>query len=226
MLTDGSGRSAARLARLVRDQEVGGSTPLAPTIFHPLIVPNMNHSALILVAVGLATLHAAGGCAPAPKYRSHPGPIEAAPRQGVSGDAGIPDLGIRLLSPVKGFDPARITSPFGIRPSTGRRHDGVDIKAKPGEEILAAASGIVAFSGRQRGYGNVVILDHGNGVSTLYAHLFYASVRAGDSIRAGEAVGRAGKRGRATGTHLHFEVRRRGSPIDPAPQLWLDSGGE
>jgi murein DD-endopeptidase MepM/ murein hydrolase activator NlpD len=101
----------------------------------------------------------------------------------------------------------------------------VDIKAGQGEEILAAASGKVAFSGHKRGYGTVVIVDHGNGVSTLYAHLFYASVRKGESIGAGETIGRAGRRGRATGTHLHFEVRYQGSPIDPVPHLWLDSGG-
>ena len=102
----------------------------------------------------------------------------------------------------------------------------MDIKARPGEEILAAASGIVVYSGHKRGYGTVVIIDHGSGVSTLYAHLFHASVREGESIGRGEPVGRAGKRGRATGTHLHFEVMRSGSPIDPVPHLWLDSGGE
>ena len=91
---------------------------------------------------------------------------------------------------------------------------------------IRAATGSVSFSGRKRGYGDVVIIDHGNGVSTLYAHLVSAAVKAGESIGAGEIVGRAGKRGRATGTHLHFEVRRSGSPIDPVPHLWLDSGGE
>jgi len=166
------------------------------------------------------------GCAPAPKYRAHAEarPLEA--RETASRDGGIPDLGIKLSPPVRVFSRARITSPFGIRSTDGRRHDGVDIKAKSGEEVLAAASGIVVFSGRKRGYGNVVILDHGNGVSTLYAHLFYACVRERESIGAGETVGRAGKRGRATGTHLHFEVRRGASAFDPVPHLWLDSGGE
>jgi murein DD-endopeptidase MepM/ murein hydrolase activator NlpD len=69
-----------------------------------------------------------------------------AARETTSRDGGIPDLGTRLYPPMKGFSPARITSPFGIRASNGRRHDGVDIKAKSGEEILAAASGMVAFS--------------------------------------------------------------------------------
>jgi murein DD-endopeptidase MepM/ murein hydrolase activator NlpD len=252
MLTDRSGRSAARLARLVRDQEVGGSTPLAPTISFDCSIRNMNqpghHSpdraistgisprassrpsssafALILVAAGIVALHGMSGCAPAPKYRSHPETDAPAARQTASRDGQIPDLGIDLSPPVKGFSRARITSPFGTGSSKSRRHDGVDIKAGPGEEVLAAASGRVAFSGHKRGYGTVVILDHGNGVGTLYAHLFYACVREGESIGAGDAVGRAGKRGRATGTHLHFEIRLNGSPIDPAPHLWLDSGGE
>jgi murein DD-endopeptidase MepM/ murein hydrolase activator NlpD len=252
MLTVRSGRSAARLARLVRDQEVGGSTPLAPTILWTRIIRNMNQpafdpvdrmvtagvsqrissrrsfraSAWIFFAAGIVSLHAMNGCAPAPKYRAHPETRSLAVQDTARRDRGIPNLGIRLYPPVKGFSPARITSPFGSPPSNDRRHDGVDIKAASGEEILAAASGIVAFSGRKRGYGTVVILDHRNGVSTLYAHLFYASAREGESIGAGETVGRAGRRGRATGTHLHFEVRRGGSPIDPLPHLWLDSGGE
>ena len=103
-------------------------------------------------------------------------------------------------------------------------HEGIDIKARPGEEIIAAASGSVAFAGRQRGYGNVVIVDHGSGIRTLYAHLFYACVRRGELVGAGQRIGRAGKRGSATGTHLHFEVRRRGTALDPTPYLWLDSG--
>ena len=245
MLTIRSGRSAARLARLVRDQEVGGSTPLAPTILYARSIRNMNQSAfdladrtisadvsprtpsrpplrasgLILIAAGIVSLCAMNGCAPAPKYRALAEASGLAARETTSREGGMPDLGTRPYPPVMGFSPARITGPFGIRASNGRRHDGVDMGAKPGEEILAAASGMVALSGRKRGYGNVVILDHGNGVSTLYAHLFYACAREGESIGTGEAIGRAGKRGRATGTHLHFEVRRSGSPIDPVPHL-------
>ena len=180
----------------------------------------------MLIIAGIVSLHAMNGCAPAPKYRAHAETRAPVAREMAPRDSGNPDIGIKLYPPVKGFSPARITSPFASRPSSGRRHDGVDIKAAAGEEVLAAASGTVGFSGWKRGYGNVVILDHGNGVSTLYAHLFYACVRAGESVGTGEPVGRAGKRGRATGTHLHFEVRRDGVPIDPAPYLWLDSGGE
>jgi murein DD-endopeptidase MepM/ murein hydrolase activator NlpD len=222
MLRVRSGRSAARLARLVRDQEVGGSTPLAPTIYSCLVAarPSYRSLALILAAAGIAFLLALNACAPAPRYLAHPEALPAENRGRASRGAGeAGGLGIALVPPVRSFNLGRITSPFSIRSSDSRRHDGVDIKASPGEEILAVARGVVAFSGSKRGYGNVVIIDHGNGISTLYAHLFYACVRKGESIGAGEILGRAGKRGNATGTHLHFEVRRDGSPIDPAPYL-------
>jgi hypothetical protein len=250
MLTIRSGRSAARLARLVRDQEVGGSTPLAPTNLIAYAIRHMNRCgshpndrsrsadisgrtrlkagifafAAACIAFGAASPLLMSGCTPAPKYLAGSGTRPLEDRETDSPCGRSPALGIRLYPPVKGFRLARITSPFGFRASDGRRHDGVDIKARPGEEILAAASGSVAFSGRMSGYGNVVILDHGNGISSLYAHLFYASVRKGESVGVGETIGRAGKRGRATGTHLHFEVRRNGAPIDPVPHLCLDSG--
>jgi murein DD-endopeptidase MepM/ murein hydrolase activator NlpD len=189
--------------------------------------PSLRLFASILIVGQVALCAAMNGCAPAPRFRAHPETRAPEAQQTRSRDGGsISDIGIRLSPPVRGFSTMRITSPFGLRPLTGERHEGVDIKAGAGEEVLAAASGRVAFSGRKRGYGNVVIVDHGRGVTTLYAHLFYACVREGESIGAGETIGRAGRRGRATGTHLHFEVRLGGSPIDPVPHLWLDSGGK
>jgi murein DD-endopeptidase MepM/ murein hydrolase activator NlpD len=213
----GSGRSAARLARLVRDQEVGGSTPLAPTISTPRRTPAI---VSILLCVALAS------CASAPKYR-------AGGRVGAGGEsvtaapgAEVPALGVDLRPPLKNLGPDRVTSPFRrTAGAAGRRHDGIDLKAAQGEEVLAAAAGSVAFSGHRRGYGNLVIIDHGGGITTAYGHLFYATVRRGDRVGAGQRIGRAGRRGRATGTHLHFEVRRNGVPLDPAPYLWLDSQG-
>jgi murein DD-endopeptidase MepM/ murein hydrolase activator NlpD len=180
---------------------------------------------LMLLAAEMVFLCAMPACAPSPKYRAHPlaRPSEAVDPASPCGTA--PALGVRLRAPVNDFRLSRVTSPFGYRASDGRRHDGVDIKARPGERIVAAASGVVTFSGRMDGYGNVVILDHGGGISTLYAHLSYILVRNGDRVGTGEPVGRAGKRGRATGTHLHFEVRRGNTPIDPLPHLCLDSGG-
>ena len=209
-----SGRSAARLARLVRDQEVGGSTPLAPTrsILHTI-------AALAACACVLAT----SACTPAPKYRVRsPEPRYAGGEADQHPDS-IPALGIRLLAPVKGFSTSQITSPFGRRSAPGSRgsatHEGIDIKARSGEEVVAAAPGAVIFAGRKRGYGNVVIVDHGSDISTLYAHLSYACVRTGERVEAGQRIGRAGRRGTATGTHLHFELRRGRVAIDPVPHL-------
>jgi murein DD-endopeptidase MepM/ murein hydrolase activator NlpD len=166
-------------------------------------------------------------CTPAPKYRSHPLREEGTLLESVHRDDSIPALGIKLEPPVHNFTASRVTSPFGTAAepgARGRRHDGIDIKAASAEPVYAAAAGSIVFAGRQRGYGNVVIIDHGDSLTTVYAHLFYACVRKGDRVVKGETIGRAGKRGRATGTHLHFEVRRGGGPLDPAPYLWLDSG--
>ena len=166
-------------------------------------------------------------CTPAPKYRARPPESQPAGGEARQLADSIPTLEIRLVAPVKGLRRSRITSPFGPRSSPGSRgssfHEGIDIKTRSGEEVFAAAAGSVTFSGRRRGYGNVVTLDHGAGISTLYAHLSYACVRAGEKVGAGQRIGRAGKRGTATGTHLHFELRRGGVAIDPAPHLWLAS---
>jgi murein DD-endopeptidase MepM/ murein hydrolase activator NlpD len=111
------------------------------------------------------------------------------------------------------------TSPFGWRrdPFTGTTayHRGVDLRAAYGEPIGAADAGTVVFAGEQRGYGQTVVVEHGNGIRTRYAHLSSVSTEAGAAVQAGEAIGRAGRSGRATGTHLHFEVTQNGQPVDP-----------
>ena len=165
---------------------------------------------------------ALAACTPAPKFRTHPIEERGGGPETVSHAEGIPALGIKLAPPIQNFTHSRVISPFGTSADPGprgRRHDGIDIKASAGEEVLAAAGGTVVFAGRQRGYGNVVMVDHGAGIVTLYAHLFYACVRKGDRVGAGATIGRAGKRGTATGVHLHFEVRVNGVAIDPAPYL-------
>jgi murein DD-endopeptidase MepM/ murein hydrolase activator NlpD len=111
------------------------------------------------------------------------------------------------------------TSPFGWRrdPFTGATtyHRGVDLRAAYGEPIAAAGDGRVVFAGEQGGYGQTVVVEHGNGLRTRYAHLSAVLTEAGAEVKAGDAVGRAGRTGRATGTHLHFEVTRNGQPVDP-----------
>ncbi len=127
-----------------------------------------------------------------------------------------------IVRPVSGD----VTSAFGWRrdPFTNQMkfHQGVDLRAAYGQEVQAAGAGKVVFSGDQGAYGTSVVVEHEDGTRTRYAHLSAALVRKGDQVSAGEPVGRAGKSGRATGTHLHFEViDRDGRRV--APQQWASA---
>ena len=112
-----------------------------------------------------------------------------------------------------------ITSSFGNRldPFLGRLalHAGIDFRAPTGTRILATAPGTVITAGKTGGYGNMVEIDHGNGITTRYAHLSTILVNAGDKIATGEAIARSGSTGRSTGPHLHYEVRHNGEAVDP-----------
>lgn len=116
---------------------------------------------------------------------------------------------------------SRISSTFGLRkhPVHGdwRGHHGVDYAAPSGTPIHATADGVVEFKGQQNGYGNVVILKHHGGYSTLYAHQsrFAANLKKGDSVSQGDLIGYVGATGWATGPHLHYEFRVNKKPIDP-----------
>lgn len=117
-----------------------------------------------------------------------------------------------------------ITSPFGYRihPIFGTTiyHSGIDIGVDEGTPVHAADSGVVIYSGSGlTGYGNVVIIDHGNGLSTLYAHNSALLVSEGESVSKGQVVAYSGMTGYATGPHVHFEVRVNGSPTDPMGYL-------
>ena len=115
-----------------------------------------------------------------------------------------------FLLPVNG----RLSSPFGIR--GGRLHKGVDITAPPGTEINVAYSGIVTYTGFLRDYGNVIIVEHGKEVVTVYAHNEINLVKKSDKVDKGDVIARLGSTGRSTGPHLHFEIRIANKPIDPA----------
>jgi murein DD-endopeptidase MepM/ murein hydrolase activator NlpD len=119
--------------------------------------------------------------------------------------------------------PGYISSGFGIRadPFTGGRdhHLGVDFDANFGDPVKAAANGIVSFAGWKTGYGNTVIVDHGDGYQTLYGHNQRNLVRVGDVVRAGQEVAKVGSTGRSTGAHLHFEVHVNGRPVNPMAYL-------
>ncbi|MEM1241561.1 MAG: peptidoglycan DD-metalloendopeptidase family protein [Cyanobacteria bacterium P01_H01_bin.26] len=136
-------------------------------------------------------------------------------RQRVAAASGI-ILGTGQMSFPSG---GRITSGFGSRvhPVLGYRrfHAGVDFGAPHGTRITAADSGKVIFSGWYGGYGNSVIVDHGGGLTTLYAHASRLTVSEGQSVVKGQAIAAVGSTGLSTGPHLHFEVRRNGNPVDP-----------
>ena len=120
-----------------------------------------------------------------------------------------------FITPAKGV----FGSGFGLRLHPifreVRPHNGLDITTKLGDAVWAAKEGRVLYSGTMTGYGNVIILDHGNGVSTLYAHLSKILVNPGDAVKKGEVVALVGATGWATGPHLHFEVRVGGIAKDP-----------
>jgi len=113
----------------------------------------------------------------------------------------------------------QVSSPYGMRfhPITKKyqMHTGIDIPASYGATTVAANSGTVIYAGWQTGYGYTVIIDHGGGISTLYAHSSKLLVSVGMHVDAGQAIARVGSTGLSTGPHLHFEVRRNGMTTDP-----------
>lgn len=130
---------------------------------------------------------------------------------------------IPTMWPVNG----RLLSRFGEREDPfsgeGALHAGVDISAGMGTPVHAAADGVIAHAEFGRGYGRVVIIDHGNGMQTWYAHLSRFEVIPGQEIRRGEVLGYSGASGRVTSPHLHFEVRLGGSPVNPHSYLTRSS---
>jgi murein DD-endopeptidase MepM/ murein hydrolase activator NlpD len=118
-----------------------------------------------------------------------------------------------FLWPVSG----PVVSPFGIR--WGRMHEGIDISAGSGTPVAAAASGTVISTGYMGGYGNLVVIDHGGGIATAYAHLSGYAVGSGQSVSQGQVVGYVGCTGHCYGPHLHFEVRVNGAAVDPLGYL-------
>lgn len=115
-------------------------------------------------------------------------------------------------------DDARLTR--GFLPKKRRPHLGIDLAAKRGTPILAAQGGLVIYTGREfRGYGKMVLIESGKGWATLYAHMDKILVQEGQKITQGQMIGAMGRTGRATGVHLHFEIRKDRGPIDPLPLL-------
>ncbi len=130
-----------------------------------------------------------------------------------------PELSLRLEG--------RVSSPFGFRrdPITGekRMHKGIDLAVPAGTPVRAPADGAVVFSGEMRGYGKVVILRHEDGTETVYGHNRSNGCKEGETVQKGDVIAHVGMTGRATGPHLHFEVRKGGEAVDPAGYVELDS---
>jgi murein DD-endopeptidase MepM/ murein hydrolase activator NlpD len=129
-----------------------------------------------------------------------------------STDTGSPSAA-GLIWPVDGV----VVSGFGMR--WGRMHEGIDIAASSGTPIRAAAAGTVIYSGWLGGYGNLVVVDHGNGLATAYAHASSILVGVGQQVTQGGTVSLVGSTGNSSGPHLHFEVRINGAAVDPLPYL-------
>jgi murein DD-endopeptidase MepM/ murein hydrolase activator NlpD len=103
-------------------------------------------------------------------------------------------------------------------------HTGLDLHGEIGDPVRATADGTVIAAGWNGGYGQVVDVDHHNGLSTRYAHLSSIDVRVGQSVKSGQIVGKVGSTGRSTGPHLHYETRLKGEAVDP--QKFLRAGGK
>jgi murein DD-endopeptidase MepM/ murein hydrolase activator NlpD len=130
---------------------------------------------------------------------------------------------VRLAWPLAGRGRNSVTSNFGPRKSPGAGgstfHKGIDIDGVREERVMSAQGGEVVFAGRMSGFGNVVMIDHGGRLITVYGHLSRSIVRVEEEVSQGQTIGYIGSTGAATGSHLHFEVRHKGISVDPLGYL-------
>jgi murein DD-endopeptidase MepM/ murein hydrolase activator NlpD len=116
------------------------------------------------------------------------------------------------------YDIAKVSSSFNA-PRGSSRHQGLDLTAPKGTQVRATADGRVIFAGRAGDFGRLVVIDHGNGYETRYAHLKSIDVQKGKKLKRGAVIGRVGKSGNASGYHLHYEIRLQGTPVNPRSYL-------
>jgi murein DD-endopeptidase MepM/ murein hydrolase activator NlpD len=137
---------------------------------------------------------------------------------------------IPAIQPVMNKDLKRVASGYGMRIDpvyhVRKFHQGMDFTAPTGTEIFATGNARVEFTGWKQGYGNAVILDHGYGYKTLYAHLYKSLVRKGQKVRRSDIIALVGNTGKSTGPHLHYEVRLNGKPVDPRNYYFYDLSPE
>ena len=133
---------------------------------------------------------------------------------------------IPAIQPIANKDLKQTASGYGMRIDpiyrTPRFHAGMDFNARIGTDIYATGNGTVTFVGWRQGYGNAVMIDHGFGYETLYAHMDKAKVKSGQKVKRGEVIGAVGNTGKSTGPHLHYEVLVRGKNDNPAKYYFMD----
>lgn len=211
-----AGQAAASPAP-ARAAATAQDTDTAAAGTQPLTLGQMLH----LYSLPPGTVHRAGAM---PDVAAAPAPVAAAGEVRSAAVAGRSANGDDLgVGPVARPLPGAVGSSYGnrVHPVHGgvRMHHGSDIGAPTGTPIHAFAAGTVTFAGSRGGYGNMVIVEHANGITSRYAHQSVMDVTVGQRVSAGEQLGRVGETGTATGPHLHFELRRDGESFDPAP--WL-----
>ncbi len=160
------------------------------------------------LAARIAAAQAAAAARAATASSAEGATTAAAPAAAASGSSAS-----SLVWPVSGA----VTSSFGTR--WGRMHEGIDIAVPSGTPVHAAAAGTVIYAGWMDGYGNIVVVDHGGGISTAYAHNTSIAVGPGQQVAQGTVLAASGSTGHSTGPHVHFEVRVNGSPVDPTGYL-------
>ncbi len=137
---------------------------------------------------------------------------------------------IPAIQPILNKDLKHVASGWGFRVHpiyhTRKFHYGMDFSAKTGTDVFATGNAKVVYSGWRQGYGNMVMLDHGYGYQTLYAHLFKSLVRVGQKVQRGDIIGLVGNTGASVGPHLHYEVHRDGRPVDPRNYYFNDLNPE
>ena len=161
-----------------------------------------------------------------PKFAERNAVARAAAKAGQPGTAGQNDDAVRGQA----TDPWRdiqISSGFGYRRDPFNRrvrfHSGVDLKARLGDPVAASQDGVVLFAGWYYGYGNLIIIDHGDGITTRYGHLSSFAAEAGQEVKRGDIIAYAGSTGRATSPHLHYEVRVNGEAVNPTEPIFLET---
>jgi murein DD-endopeptidase MepM/ murein hydrolase activator NlpD len=193
----------------------------------------------VLTELGIA----AGGSAPTTEAGATGGPFVAARLRSDSSAfeqqlhrIGLVRSHVDQLSRTLGNVPVRrpvtgeidASSAFGVRIDpflkSPAMHTGIDMRGEPGDPVRATANGTVTFAGWQGGYGNMVEIDHGNGVSTRYGHLSSIDTDVGKTVKTGQVIGKVGTTGRSTGPHLHYETRIDGEAVDP--QRFLRAGAK